>query len=465
LEENKRRVVTRFAPAPTGSLHIGGARTALFNCLWARRNGGDFRLRFEDTDRARSSGQNETAILDDLRWLGIEPDGHIFRQSERAVIHSAALAELISRGSVYPCFCPAAETAGGKRVSAPHICRDLPKEESGRRVSNGEPHCFRFRIERGRAFKFTDRLRGVMTAPEDSIGDFTVARSDGSVTYLLAAVIDDHDMKVSCVIRGEEHLPNVPKQEMIYESMGWEKPEWVHIPMILDSERRKLSKRSGAMSVGEYRDRGWAPRALVSYLATLSWSAAPTDRLASTDELAAMFDLGEVARFSPVHDEKRMARFGKLYMAGLTDEYLAGECRGVFGKYAGETDKTLLVKEARAACSTVRELVRSVENELSLGSETFGGLGEDAPAWASELTERLASIPESEWRSDVIMSAIKSFASERSLKGREIFHPLRVLSTGNSRGAPIGIVLSCIGREETLARVSLKSPAKTRGVK
>jgi glutamyl-tRNA synthetase len=446
--------VTRFAPAPTGSLHIGGARTALFNYLWAKHNGGDFRLRFEDTDKARSSEQNETEILDDLRWLGIEPDGSIPRQTARADRHSAALAGLISRGSVYPCFCPAAETAGEKRVSSPHPCRGLSREEGKRRISDGEPHCFRFRVERGRGFRFTDRLRGEMTAPEDSIGDFTVARSDGSVMYLLAAVVDDHDTEVSCVIRGEEHLPNIPKQEMIYESMGWEKPEWVHIPMILDSERHKLSKRAGAMSVGEYRDRGWVPQALVSYLATLSWSAAPADRLAPLEELAAMFDLGAVARFSPVHDEGRMIHFGKLYMAGLTDEYLAGECGGVLGKYAGgaeKTDKMLLVRELRAACPTVPELVRSVENELSFGGEVWG---EPIPVWASAFTERLASIPESEWRADVILSAIKSFASERSLKGREIFHPVRVFSTGSSHGVPIGIILSCIGREETLARMS-----------
>ena len=451
MEENKPRAVTRFAPAPTGALHIGGARTALFNYLWARHNGGSFRLRFEDTDRTRSSAQNETAILDDLKWLGIEPDGHILRQTARSDIHSAALAELISRGSVYPCFCPAAETAGEKRISSPHLCRDLSQEESERRISEGEPHCFRFRVERGREFRFTDRLRGDMTVPEDSIGDFTVARSDRSVMYLLAAVVDDHDAEISCVIRGEEHLPNVPKQEMIYESMGWEKPEWAHIPMILDSKRHKRSKRAGAASVGEYRDRGWAPRALVSYLATLSWSAAPADRLVPLEELAAMFDLDAVALFSPVHDEGRMAHFGKLYMSGLTDEYLAGECCGVLGKYACEADKTLLVRETRASCSKVPELISSIENELSFGNEV---LGEAAPSWIHEFTERLASISELEWRSDIILSAIKSFASERSLKGREIFHPVRVLSTGSSRGAPIGIILSCIGREEALARMS-----------
>jgi glutamyl-tRNA synthetase len=455
LEGNKPRVVTRFAPAPTGSLHIGGARTALFNYLWARRNNGVFRLRFEDTDQTRSSERNETAILDDLRWLGIEPDGHISRQTARAGVHTAALAELVSRGSVYPCFCPAAETAGEKRVSASHVCRDLSRAESGRRISEGEPHCFRFRVERGRSFRFTDRLRGEMTVKEDSIGDFTVARSDRSVMYLLAAVVDDHDTEISCVIRGEEHLPNVPKQEMIYEAMGWEKPEWVHIPMILDSERHKLSKRSGATSVGEYRDRGWAPQAVIAYLATLSWSAAPADRLASPEELAAMFDLDAVARFSPVHDEGRMAHFGKLYMAGLTDEYLAGECLGVLDKYAGgradETDRTLLVGETRSACATVRELAESVANELSFGDEVLDGA---APAWIREFTERLASVSESEWRSDIILSAIKSFASEKSLKGREIFHPVRIFSTGRSRGAPIGIILSCIGREETLSRLA-----------
>jgi glutamyl/glutaminyl-tRNA synthetase len=175
-------------------------------------------------------------------------------------------------------------------------------------------------------------------------------------------------------------------------------------------------------------------------------------------ELAARVNLDAVARGSPVQDEGRMAHFGKLYMAGLTDEYLAGECRGVLDKYAGgradEKDKTLLVRETRGACATVPEFVRSVENELTIGSEV---LGETTPAWAPAFMERLASISESEWRSDIISSAIKFFASERSLKGREIFHPVRVFSTGKQRGAPIGIILSCIGRKETLARLSVKS--------
>jgi glutamyl-tRNA synthetase len=451
LAENDRGAVTRFAPAPTGSLHIGGARTALFNCLWARRNDGRFLLRFEDTDKTRSSVQDEGAILEDLEWLGMRPDGDILRQTSRSARHSEISRELKELRLLYPCFCSGRT---GEKPAAGHECRYIPADEAAARIDRGEPHCWRFNVRRGGDFAYRDRLRGKISVPADSIEDFAVERGDGSATYILASVVDDHDSGISHVIRGEEHLSNVPKQEMIYSALGWKAPEWVHIPMVLDLNRHKLSKRRGATSIGEYRSSGWAPEALVSYLATLSWAGAPTDRIAPIGELARIFDLDSVAKFSPVHDERRMAHFGKMSMDKISDELLLELCGGEIAPcFALETpacEKTALIRELRPPCATVAELAASLKNELSPKDASES---ENPPEWLADLAVRLGGIQEADWRSGNITDAMKSFARERSLKGRDFFHPVRFFLTGSPQGAPIGLILSCVGKEESLRRL------------
>ena len=446
MAENDCIVITRFAPAPTGSLHIGGARTALFNYFWAHRNSGRFLLRFEDTDKARSSAQSEDAILEDLRWLGMEPDGEVVRQTSRLARHLEVLEELKARGVLYPYFCSG---PAGSEPSLVHSCRNLSRDDAAARPEAGEPHCWRFKVNRGHDFIYFDKLRGAISVPMDSMEDFAVSRSDGSVTYLLAAVADDHDTGVSHVIRGEEHLSNVPKQEMIYSSLDWRPPEWVHIPMVLDLDRHKLSKRRGAVSIGEYRSRGWMPEAIVSYLATLSWSGAPSDRIVPIDELAALFDLDAVAKFSPLHDEERMVHFGKIRMGTVSDETLLDRCERMFASSAAYDDKISLIREIKPQCATYSELINGVQNELSLGA---GDTNETVPDWFAGLSGVLAGIALTDWRADYITDTMKSFARGRSLKGREFFHPVRLFLTGASRGAPIGLILSCVGKEEILAR-------------
>jgi glutamyl/glutaminyl-tRNA synthetase len=288
----------------------------------------------------------------------------------------------------------------------------------------------------------------------DSIGDFVVSRSDGSVTYLMAVVADDHDSRVTHVIRGEEHLSNVPKQELIYKALGWEVPEWVHIPMILDENRHKLSKRSGAISIGQYRELGWAHGAVTSYLATLSWSLAPADRILTPDELAEIFDLDSVALVSPVHDEARMRHFGRVYMAGLSHEELLEECRDFFGARQDpelpDSEKISLIRELAAVCFTVRELGKQIETELAYRDCPAT---EKIPEWFGGFLEFLNSVPDADWRSEKLKSSMKIFQSKRGLKGKDFFHPVRILLTGMPQGAPIGIILSCIGKNEALRRL------------
>jgi glutamyl-tRNA synthetase len=433
---------------------MGGARTALFNYLWAKRNGGRFLLRFEDTDRARSAICHEDSILGDLKWLGIEPDEITARQSERAARHAEVLALLERRNAAYPCFCAASDEAGAIGETSRHACRDIPGNEARARIAGGEKCCWRFRAPSGQAHTFRDRLRGIVSVPADSIGDFVLSRSDGSVTYLLAAVVDDCDSRVTHVIRGEEHLPNAPKQEMICGALGWDLPEWVHIPMILDGERHKLSKRGGAAAISRYRELEWPPDAIVSYLATLSWARAPTDRIAGLDELSGIFDLDSVALAPPVHDESRMRHFGREHMARAPRRELLEACRSSFGPDVGfmppDAEKISLIDELAPACATLGELRSSLETELGYGADAQGT---DVPKWLPAILERLSSIPESDWSSANIKNSLKLFQKELAVKGRDFFHPLRLFLTGRPQGAPLGIILSCVGKREAIRRI------------
>ncbi|MDR1471491.1 MAG: glutamate--tRNA ligase [Synergistaceae bacterium] len=462
MGETSVRTVTRFAPSPTGSLHIGGAHTALFNYLWAKRGGGVFILRFEDTDRARSSIIYEESILRDLTWLGIAPDQVAARQSERGSRYAEVLAGLAALGAAYPCFCSHSGAGEGRVEEARDPCRGLPHDERRGRMSAGEAHCWRFAVPEGDVFfTFRDRLRGDMTLRTDSIADFVLARGDGSHTYLFAVVVDDHDSGVSHVIRGEEHLSNAPKQELIYRALGWSAPEWVHIPMILDNERHKLSKRGGAISIGSYRDAGWLPGALISYLATLSWSRAPADRISTPLALARAFDVDAVALVTPVHDEERMRHFGRLSVADVPLEDLFG-CLGVLTQNTGTAsgpspDMLLLIGEMRPACATIDDLKASVA--LSLAAPEGGGAFPGAdPEWIGDLAKRLYDIPREDWESESIKNCMRSFQKEREIKGRDFYHALRLKITGRGEGPPLALIMSCLGRTATMERISGAPP-------
>ena len=451
--EDKRIVKTRFAPSPTGLLHIGGARTALFNYLWARKCGGDFLLRFEDTDRERSNVLFEAPILDDLRWLGMEPSGEIVRQSTRAARYSDVLDRLKESGHAYPCFCGTGGVGDEPRSPYSGVCKRLSSDERARRIASGEPHCWRFNVGEG-SFSFTDRLRGEMRVRLAAVGDFVIARTDGTCVYLFAVVVDDYDSEITHVIRGEEHLSNVPKQELIYRALGWAVPEWVHIPMILDTERHKLSKRSGAISISSYRKEGWTPSAIAAYLATLSWSGAPADRLLSPDELAVTFELDDVALVSPVHDPERMRHFGKLALGGISTEELYKA--GAADRFVGPTsDVRSLLDELRPACATLAEFERAVSDIILYD----GSLAQDfvAPCWLENLSDELSDLPDERWSSISIKELLKSFQRAEGLKGRELFHPLRTALTGQEQGAPLPLIISCLGRERVAERLKARS--------
>ena len=450
-------VSTRFAPSPTGLLHIGGARTALFNYLYAKRNGGRFLLRFEDTDRERSSSLFEEAILSDLQWLGIVPDEKASRQTERGARYAEVLERIRANGFAYPCFCPHGEDPNPRRAQA-DVCRFLPQEERLRKIASEEPFCVRFAVPRGCShISFHDRLRGELSVKISSIEDFVLLRSDGSPTYLFAVVADDHDFNVTHVIRGEEHLPNTPKQELIYRALGWEAPEWTHIPMVLDSQRHKLSKRSGAISVASYREDGWASEALVSYMATLSWAGAPADRLSDAAALAERFDIGDVSLDSPAHDPQRMSHFGKMAMRKLDPDALLREYEALFPQPEShgwdlDSDRAALISELIPGCAWKKEIETAIR-EAFIFPPSPEEVEPADKALLDELGRELASVAPEEWNSRDLKNTLKDFQKKRELKGKTVYHALRIKLTGTGHGIPITLFMWCLGKKKALERL------------
>jgi glutamyl-tRNA synthetase len=412
-------------------------------------------LRFEDTDSERSSRAFEESILDDLLWLGINPDGEISRQTERLERYVEILFRLERDGFVYPCFCPAAPDKEG-HGPYPGTCRNIPPDERRGRIESGESFCRRF-AALASGLTFRDRLRGDLTFDVRLGGDFVLTRADGTPTYTFAVVVDDHDFKVTHVIRGEEHIPNTPRQELIYRALGWEVPEWVHIPMVLDSERHKLSKRSGAISVSAYRDDGWSAEALVSYMATLSWSGAPTDKVSSPDELASLFDIDSVALDSPVHDPERMRHFGRLSMRSVSCEKLLGELGEAFSRIADppdeiDADRAALLGELLPECASRRELSDSLARAFEI-APVDDELGNERTAWMDDLLDRLAALPSQEWFTMSIKNILKKFQKERALEGKIFYHALRATLTGRDHGAPLALLMACLGRKIVIERL------------
>jgi len=332
-------VRVRFAPSPTGQLHVGNARTALFNWLLARGLGGTFVLRIEDTDVERSTTESERAIVEDLRWLGLDWDEGVekggshgpYRQSERTHIYRAHAVELLSRGQAYQCFCPPeqlemdkyAALREGRPPKYVGRCRQFSREDARARIERGEPAAIRFRVPDDRTIAFDDVVRGEVSFNTDVIGDPVVIRSNGTPAYNFAVVIDDALMEITHVIRGEDHISNTPRQLLLYEAFGWRAPTFAHVSLVLGPDHGVLSKRHGATSVAEFRARGYLPEALANYLALLGWSPGEDQELLPLDELARRFRLEDVGRSAGIFDIEKLAWVNRHYLKLANPERLA----------------------------------------------------------------------------------------------------------------------------------------------
>lgn len=457
----------RFAPSPTGYLHVGGARTAIFNWLYARRHGGTFVLRIEDTDEARSSEPMVRAILDGMAWLGMSPDEGPFFQSGYREQHLAEARALLASGHAYRCFCPAdalraareaAEKGGGSWIY-PRTCRAIPAVESDRRAAAGEPFALRLRVPEGR-IAWDDAVHGDTGFEGDLLEDLVIVRTDGTPTYNLSVVSDDLAMRITHVIRGDDHLSNTPKQIAIYRGLGRTPPVFAHLPLILGEDRKRLSKRHGAVSVLEYRDRGYLPEAAFNFLALLGWNPGDGREKMGREELARAFDLSGCGKSGAVFDLKKLDWLNGQYLADQSREAFAALARPWLegaGMWREGAERVLPLFQPRVR--TLAELPDAARPLLDPGDDfpyeeaaakkhlSGEGLLDSLRA----LRARLDAV--SDWTAAPLEEAFRATAQDLGLGAGKLIHPVRLAVTG--RGASPGLfeVLEVLGRERSLARI------------
>ncbi|HEX5929896.1 MAG TPA: glutamate--tRNA ligase [Solirubrobacterales bacterium] len=437
----------RFAPSPTGALHIGGARTALYNWLAARHDGGSLVLRIEDTDRERSTPENVEQILDALRWLGLEWDEGPISQAGRAERHQAALQKLLDSGHAYHDAATAKDVEAWKaQHGAGRGYRGTPSDEESAAV--------RLRVPDSGATVVEDLLRGPVSFPNASYDDFVIARGDGSVLYNFAVAVDDAEMGITEVVRGDDHLSNTPKQLLVLEALGHEPPRYAHLPLLHGPDGKKLSKRHGAASVQELRDAGYLPAAVRNYLALLGWGTTDDTTLMSTEELVRRFRIVDVGTSAANFDEKKLRWLNGRFMREMPlDEYTEAVAR-----HLGRAPDAKL----RAACEIVQEKAQTLEEVWPLIRFLFEQPVDDPKAWSKvmkngsgELLEATLGALESTepFEPDPIEAALRSIIDRFEVKPGKLYQPIRVAITGTSVSPGIFESLSVLGREESLKRL------------
>jgi glutamyl-tRNA synthetase/nondiscriminating glutamyl-tRNA synthetase len=468
-------VRVRFAPSPTGHLHVGNARTALFNWLLARGRQGTFVLRIEDTDAERSTAEAEQSILEDLRWLGLTWDEgpdvggpyRPYRQSDRLELYRSVAADFLTRRLAYYCFCTpeeleaerAAALASGQPPKYRGKCRALDPDESAARVGAGATAAIRFAVPPHRDVTFRDEVRGDVTFSTDVIGDPVIVRSDGRPAYNFAVVIDDARMAVTHVVRGEDHISNTPRQILIYEALGATLPAFAHLSLVLGPDHAPLSKRHGATSVAEFRERGFLPEALVNYLALLGWSPGEGGEILSIDQMARRFDLAKVTHSAAVFDTSKLAWINRHYMKEAAPARLAREALPYFaraGYVTHGTDGSLGYVE-----SLLPMTVGSVDRVAEI-PERVAFIFEWKVARAAELVRREPDGPRAVAAfSDAIAAsgaldreafraAAQRAREQTTLKGRALFHPIRVAITAADSGPELDLAIPAIDRGAAL---------------
>jgi len=465
----------RFGPAPTGSLHVGGVRTAIFNWLYARKHGGRFLLRIEDTDLRRSTDEAVQVIIDGLRWLGLDWDNEeIVYQSKRLHIYREHSERLISEGKAYYCYCTPEELEERRRQAQLEKrpwkydgrCRDLSESEREKFESEGRPKVVRFRVPEGRT-SYNDLIHGPLEVDNDTIGDFVIMKSDGSPTYQLAVTVDDALMGVTLVIRGDDHISNTPKQIMLYEAFGYDIPRFAHVPLILGPDKAKLSKRHGATSITEYRERGYLPEALFNFLVLLGWSPGDDREKMDRDEIIEAFSIEGISKRGAVFDERKLEWLNGLYIKEKPPEELL-ELALPFLKREGlvsDEDVELRRDWLLKVMDLMKERVKKLTDFAELGAYFFRdpeGYEEKGrskhwkdPAAVSErlslLRGRLSSLERFDAAS--IESAVRTLSEELGISAAKLIHPTRLAVSGMSFGPGLFEMMELIGKERVLKRL------------
>ncbi|MBV9826906.1 MAG: glutamate--tRNA ligase [Alphaproteobacteria bacterium] len=459
-------VVVRFAPSPTGYLHIGGARTALFNWLFARHHGGSFRLRIEDTDRVRSTDAATAAIIDGLRWLGLDWDGEIVHQFSRATHHAEIARQLLASGGAYFCYCTPAELeamrerarAEKRSVRYDGTWRDRDPADA----PAGIAPVIRLRAPQTGSTTINDLVQGEVTVANEELDDLIILRSDGTPTYNFSVVVDDHDMQITQVIRGDDHLNNAFRQTQIYRALGWEVPQFGHVPLIHGPDGAKMSKRHGAIAVGDYRELGYLPEALRNYLLRLGWSHGD-DEIISTEDAIGWFDITHVGRGAARFDQAKLDSVNAHYireaddarLVDLVTERLSNE----FGHVLSDSDRERLMQAMpglKPRAKTIVEL--AAKARFYVAPRPLQPAADAAKALTPEARSRLGALggalAEAPWEAAPLEVALRSFAETQGVKLGAVAQPLRAALTGSLASPGIFEVMQVLGRDESLARIA-----------
>lgn len=471
----------RFAPSPTGPLHIGGARSALFNYLLAKKHGGTFLVRMEDTDLERSSAASEENIKESLKWLGLDWDEGIdvggdygpYRQMERTHIYNAAVRRLLEEGKAYHCFCSEEElekereeqTARGETPKYSGKCRHLTQDERDKRLARGEKSVIRFHVPAHGEVVIEDLVRGRVVFETDGIGDFIIVKSDGIPVYNFAVVLDDAEMNITHVIRGEEHLSNTPRQVLLYKALGYEMPKFAHISLILGKDRSKMSKRHGSTSVVAYRQEGYLPEALVNFLALLGWSPEGEEEILDREQLIADFSLERVSKSPAVFDLEKLKWLNGMYIRKAEPERLCAyalpflQKTGYVGEHPSEEEKawaamvTEALKNHITSFAQLPELIAQYRADITYSDAVQAELKEMGEIPATVIKTFIKKLEDmEEVTSESYKKMLKEIKKETGIGGKNLYHSVRIAKTGCTEGVDMDKVAVIMGRELMLDR-------------
>lgn len=476
MTEKKSSVRTRFAPSPTGYVHVGGLRTALYAYLMAKKHNGSFLLRIEDTDKTREVPGSIENIIKTLEWAGITYDEgpgkpgicDTYIQSERLPIYRKYAEQLIEQGHAYYCFCsPERLDLVRKQLQAAHLppaydrsCRDLSKEEVDRRIAAGEKYVIRMKVPLSGEITFNDAIRGVVTIQYKVVDDQVIIKTDGFPTYHLAVVVDDHEMQVSHVIRGEEWLPSTPKHLLLYQYFGWEAPIFAHLPLLLNPDRSKLSKRQGDVAVEDYRAKGYLPETLVNFVALLGWNPGDTREIFSLEELVNEFSLERVGHAGAVFNVEKLNWMNQQYIAKSGTEYLLSLVKPLleekqWGTFSDDYIKKMvdLMKDRAVLLPDFVELTEFFFRAPTTFDQKF-----QAKCWTPETNAYVTTLAKRYEQLEVFDAAsaektLRDYASELGIPAGKLLLPARLAVTGVGQGPSLFHFIEIIGQQETVKRL------------
>ena len=458
-------VVTRFAPSPTGFLHIGGARTALFNWLYARGRGGKFLLRIEDTDRARSTPEATVAILQGMAWLGLDHDGDVVSQFDNAPRHAAVAHELLAKGAAFKCFAPQDEIEAFREAAKAEGRSTMyrsPWRDAAPETHPDAPFVIRIKAPLTGETVIRDAVQGDVTIRNEQLDDMVLLRSDGTPVYMLAVVVDDHDMGVTHVIRGDDHLNNAARQMMIYHGMGWDVPVWAHIPLIHGSDGKKLSKRHGALGAQEYQAMGYPAAGMRNYLARFGWSHGD-DEFFTDAQAQDWFDLDGIRRSPAQFDLKKLENICGQHIAVADDAALRRECEAYLaaaGLQALTPTQSTGLENAlyclKERAKTLPELIEKAHfvltsRPITTDDKASKNLDDVSRGMLSELTPQLQNVS---WDKEALEEVMNGFAAERDTKFGKLAGPLRAALAGRAVTPSVFDMMLVLGRDETIARLT-----------